>query len=192
MTRQICDQLLTSGGALAILEGDPLRDLWTTIPSLRPNLRSPCSALWRGYRTRYQIREGRLFLTDLSAWVQNPLLPDSFYAHPLVDRIGLESLFPAAQGGVVEAGWFSGSLMVQPSVTRLVFRGGQFPTVRLCTRLWKWWQRKWSSPEEPELLSRLALLIDFESGRRFASRIVITRRPILPPRTEFPDSFECK
>ena len=67
-----------------------------------------CSALWRGYRGTWEIRDGRLYLTHLSGQLQNGEVAD------------LNTLF-GGHDHPVFADWYSGAL--------IIFRGAELDFV---------------------------------------------------------------
>ena len=107
MTAQIPDMILIDGETHALFS-EPLEAYFRDAP--RPAFIPRNTANWRGYVGAWEIRQGRLYLTDLVAEVcRLPMRLDC----PMEDRrkVGLGELFRQGQGAVL-AEWFTGTLRV--------------------------------------------------------------------------------
>lgn len=106
MTAQIAD-VISIDGAEAMLFSEPLSAWFAFAP--RPDFIWESTASWRGYTARWEIRQGKLFLTGLNArvcTVKNA--PNDCRDH--ARQVGVSDLFSGQ--GEVFANWFSGVLRV--------------------------------------------------------------------------------
>lgn len=107
MTAQFREQILIDGVA-HMLCSEPL-GAYIGFGGYMPPLDRTCTALWRGYLGKWEIRDGRLYLLALSA------MPGC--------ALTLEDVFPGYPDRVF-AHWYSGTLRVaQGNLLRYVHQG---------------------------------------------------------------------
>lgn len=106
MTAQIAD-VISIDGAEVMLFSEPLSAWFAHAP--RPDFIWESTANWRGYTAQWEIRQGKLLLTGLSArvcMVHNAPNECRDHARP----VGVADLFPGQSE--VFAEWFTGVLRV--------------------------------------------------------------------------------
>jgi hypothetical protein len=116
MTRQVLDQLSYRGRDRRLRES-PLQPYLDAHPELRARLEPLDSSVWRGYRASWEVRGGRLYLIDLTAWMRA--------ADGSITEHGIDALFADAPPPVF-ASWFSGTLEFDDAETpaAISLRGG--------------------------------------------------------------------
>ena len=104
-TAQIPDEIVIDGKTEALLT-NPLEPVlrsndWFRNPYNKYKPNGTCSALWRGYRATWEVRDNELYLikVDLDACSSKPR------------EMPLDALFPGTTGPV-KATWYTGSLTV--------------------------------------------------------------------------------
>lgn len=108
MTAQISDTIAIDGVDHPLFS-EPLEAYYAE--ASRPPFASTSTANWRGYVARWEIRDGRLHLTGISAELCDDA-PRSGWNCERRRQVGLADLFRAETGGTVFARWFSGVLRV--------------------------------------------------------------------------------
>ena len=103
-TAQIPDEILVDG-RVEMLFSEPLNAYLArpgNLAKLKPYFaKQRCSGSWRGYKAKWQVRDGRLYLTELDT--------DPCGDHP--KSVPLESLF-MFEAKPVLASWYTGPLVV--------------------------------------------------------------------------------
>lgn len=97
MTAQISEKLNYEGRDLSMCS-EPLSDYFT-LAGINPGFQDNCTALWRGYVGSWEIRDGRLYLIELSGTLEDGT------------EATLATFFPDFPGRVF-AHWFSGRVRV--------------------------------------------------------------------------------
>ena len=95
MTAQVPELLLFEGAQHALC-GTPLESFFAA-QGTRPALLVECSNCWRGYQGQWEIRNGKLFLLDVSGELADGR------------EFTTDALFPGSEGPIF-AGWYSGRL----------------------------------------------------------------------------------
>lgn len=115
MTAQIADTI-TIQGEQHLLFTEPLETYYSDRP--RPAFVSPHTGNWRGYEGAWEIRDGKLFLTAVTANVCTGVrLPQTYGLVACEDyggklkAAGIGDIFPGAAGPVF-ADWYTGVLRV--------------------------------------------------------------------------------
>lgn len=112
MTAQMSDTI-TIDGAVLQLFAEPLEAYFSDAPEHshpRPDFAPTNTANWRGYLARWEIRDGRLYITALDAELCERGGPEGWRCDKR-RPFHLADLFPSSRGPVF-ADWYSGTLRV--------------------------------------------------------------------------------
>lgn len=93
---------------------EPL-DAYFSIANITPKFRVDCTACWRGYVGTWLIENDRLYLVDISAYLEDG------------SEANLQSLFPLAKEKVF-ADWFTGTLRIPQGKILDYVHGGYLST----------------------------------------------------------------
>lgn len=128
MTAQVSETLIYKGEELSLCS-EPLESHFRTMTP-PPVFRRNASCCWRGYIGTWEISEGKLYLTEITAWdlkEVNGSYTSVKCAPTLEDgtEVTIASLFPASDRERVFANWFTGTLRC-PQGERLKYVHGGY------------------------------------------------------------------
>ena len=104
-TGQISDKIIYKGKEYS-LNTNPLEKFFEKNPNLKPNIKIPFSALWRGYIATFEIQDKQLFVKDIVIMDEDTLNG----AHKLTNKSVFNQVFPNQKQLKVD--WLTGLLVI--------------------------------------------------------------------------------